>query len=306
MRARVLVAALVTALLGTFALASPAAAAPPTGQRITHCGQELTNGAAYLGHDLTCATGFSIISTDDVAASVSLDLRGHRLQGKGSGIGFDVEGDVATYAGLSVVNGRVDHWGTAFQGFFGGISLTNVRVDHNKLALGCGKAACSITDSVLSQNTVGTTGGDASIEAAHTQFTDNQTGMVVAGGGTFTSTVTDSVFRANRLGVRLSDHGFGDFRRNLFVSNRVGVVGAAADGGAADFDVTLIDNTFTRNRDGIFLHGGDERIGTHNVGDNVAYENSRYGIWAPWATDLGGNRAWHNGRLCVGVVCSTH
>ena len=84
------------------------------------------------------------------------------------------------------------------------------------------------------------------------------------------------------------------------------MVGAAADGGEADFDVTLIGNTFTRNRDGIFLHGGDERIGTHNVGDNNAYRNSRYGIWAPWATDLGGNRARQNGRPCVGVVCSTN
>jgi nitrous oxidase accessory protein NosD len=130
--------------------------------------------------------------------------------------------------------------------------------------------------------------------------------MVVAGGGFFTSTATDSVFRGNRLGVRLSDHGYGEFRGNLFVQNRVGVVGAAADGGAADFDVTLVGNTFTSNRDGIFLHGGDERIGTHNVGGNTADKNRRYGIWAPWATDLGGNRARQNGRSCVGVVCSTH
>jgi hypothetical protein len=305
MRARVLTTVLVTALLGTFALASPAAAAPPTGQRITHCGQAFTGGAAYLAHNLTCSTGFSIISTDDVAASVSLDLRGHRLRGKGSGVGFDVQGNAAKEAGLSVVNGRVDHWGIAFRGFFGGVSLSKVRADHNDLALSCGKASCSIEDSVFRQNTVGTTGGDATVTANHTRFTGNQTGMVVAGGGFFTSAATDSVFRRNRLGVRLSDHGLGEFRGNLFVKNRAGVVGAAADGGDADFDVTLIGNTFTRNRDGIFLHGGDDRIGTHSVGDNTAYKNSRYGIWAPWATDLGGNLAFHNGRPCVGVVCSS-
>jgi Periplasmic copper-binding protein (NosD) len=306
MRARVLVTALVTALLGAFALASPAAAAPPTGQRITHCGQVFTGGAAYLAHDLTCATGFSFISTDDVAAGASLDLRGHRFRGKGSGIGFDVQGNAAAYASLSVVNGRVDHWGTAFRGFFGGVSLEKVKVDHNDLGLSCGKAACSIEDSVFSQNTVGTGTGDATLTVTRTRFTGNDTGMVVSCCGSGDVTATDSVFRSNRLGVRLSDHGFGEFRGNLFVKNRVGVVGAAADGGAADFDVTLIGNTFTRNRDGIFLHGGDDRIGTHSVGDNTAYKNSRYGIWAPWATDLGGNRARHNGRPCVGVVCSTN
>jgi hypothetical protein len=304
MRVRLLVTVLVTVLLGAFTLASPAAAAPPTGQRITHCGQAFTGGAAYLVHDLTCSTGFSIVSTDDAAASVSLDLRGHRLRGTGSGVAFDVAGNAAAFAGLGVVNGRVDHWGTAFRGFFAAIDLTTVRVDHNHLAMSCIKASCTIVDSVLSRNTVGTSGGDASIGATRTRFIHNQTGMVVAGGGFFISAATDSVFRGNRLGVRLSDHGGGEFRGNLFVKNRVGVVGAAADGGAADFDVTLVGNTFTKNRDGIFLHGGDDRSGTHSVGDNTAYKNSRYGIWAPWATDLGGNRAWHNGRPCVGVVCS--
>ena len=306
MQVRVLVAALVTALIGVLALGSPAVAAPPSGQRITHCGQALSNGAAYLAHDLTCSTGFGFTSTDDVAASVSIDLRGHRFRGQGSGVAFEVEGNAAEYAGLSVVNGRVDHWGTAFQGFFGGVSLTRVQVDHNELGLWCGKAECSIGDSLLGQNTVGASAGDATLTVTDTRFTGNDTGMVVACCGSGDVTATDSVFRGNRLGVRLSDHGYGEFRGNLFVSNRVGVVGAAADGGAADFDVTLVGNTFTRNRDGIFLHGGDERIGTHNVGDNTADKNSRYGIWAPWATDLGGNRAWGNGRPCVGVVCSSN
>lgn len=38
----------------------------------------------------------------------------------------------------------------------------------------------------------------------------------------------------------------------------------------------------------------------------VAVRNSGYGIWAPHATDLGGNVAWGNGiePQCTGVVCA--
>ena len=42
-----------------------------------------------------------------------------------------------------------------------------------------------------------------------------------------------------------------------------------------------------------------------SIGGNDARNNTGWGIYAPGATDLGGNTAAHNGNQpqCVGVVC---
>ncbi len=88
---------------------------------------------------------------------------------------------------------------------------------------------------------------------------------------------------------------------NTFVGNRVAV--------ASDPDqitpgvpfVAMEGNTFRRNGDAVYL--------THpaSLKDTVAIGNTGYGIYAPLATDLGGNVAYRNGTepQCTGVVCET-
>jgi hypothetical protein len=62
----------------------------------------------------------------------------------------------------------------------------------------------------------------------------------------------------------------------------------------------MTDNRFERNVDAVHL---DAPVA---MATTVAVRNSRYGIWAPNATDLGGNVAWGNGvePQCTGVVCA--
>jgi hypothetical protein len=61
-------------------------------------------------------------------------------------------------------------------------------------------------------------------------------------------------------------------------------------------------NTVTRNGDGLLAYGPAQ------LSLNTATNNTGYGIYAPSATDLGGNIAYGNGTnpQCTGVVCATH
>ncbi|GEA87165.1 hypothetical protein [Cellulomonas cellasea] len=63
----------------------------------------------------------------------------------------------------------------------------------------------------------------------------------------------------------------------------------------------VVGNTFVGNHDAISAWpGADVRLG-----DNVVTSSTGWGIHAPGAVDLGGNRAWGNARepQCTGVVC---
>ena len=59
-------------------------------------------------------------------------------------------------------------------------------------------------------------------------------------------------------------------------------------------------NSFTHNGSGIFIEDGG--ISLQN---NIAKNNTEWGIYAPHSIELGGNRASGNGNSpqCVGVVC---
>jgi hypothetical protein len=92
-------------------------------------------------------------------------------------------------------------------------------------------------------------------------------------------------------------------RHNSFSRNGVAVLGQDA-GPDNDYQSTSIAaNVFIRNQDGIYLTvGGPE--GSANIARNLAIRNTRYGIYAPGATDGGGNKAVRNGKPCVGVECA--
>ena len=108
----------------------------------------------------------------------------------------------------------------------------------------------------------------------------------------------DSLFLDNGIGVQVFSQGSATLTNNRFKRNGTGVLGVGG------YNVTLTGNRFNENGDGVYLPDDDE-LRTASIGSTNAYQNTRYGIYAPGATDLGGNRAWQNGKPCVGVVCST-
>lgn len=125
-------------------------------------------------------------------------------------------------------------------------------------------------------------------------FVDNPGGALAspeASGGTFL-VVTGSTFRRNAFGVEgkaVSVTG------STFDRNGVGVHLTNGDGSV------IAASAFTRNSgSGVLVDAGRASIG------NVrADRNGAYGIYAPGAADLGGNRATGNASgNCVGVECA--
>ena len=156
MRSRSILLMVTAALLALVGTAAPATAA--TTQRITKCGQAITSPQAYLDRDLTCSVGFVVNFDENTTGNdYTVDLRGHRLRGPGTGVGFGAygEGRGGSFVGLTVSNGRVDHWGTAFDASSASLNLRNVRTDHNEVGVSCSLGGCTVEDGVIRDSTLG-------------------------------------------------------------------------------------------------------------------------------------------------------
>jgi len=137
---------LVASIAAVATLTTLPADAAPRPQRLSHCGQTITATSAYLARDLVCASGFRT-RVSEGRKDLVLDLRGHRLQGTGSGNLFVVGNNDPYFDSMTVKNGRVDHWGTAFSAAFAALELRNLQIDHNDLALSCGGSTCTVSNS---------------------------------------------------------------------------------------------------------------------------------------------------------------
>lgn len=137
--------------------------------------------------------------------------------------------------------------------------------------------------------------------------------------GFFGVDVSDSRLAGNGVAFRSSAYlGAGALERNSFVDNGTGVeltgttaslvnnvfsgndVAFTSSEPVEDSTSRLVGNRFVRNGDAIVI----TEPGTELQG-NLAENNRGWGIYAPGAVDLGGNRARGNGNepRCVGVVC---
>lgn len=290
-------------MLATSLIVAPAHAAPG-GQVLTRCGQEITTASSevYLDRDLNCAAGFPILpgtGTDDDPAgrTVNIDLRGHRLRGAGTGTAISA---VDYFNTVNVRNGRIENWSIGIN-VTGSASVTNVQLSNNTgHALGCGDGGCTATNSVIKNNAIGVWAYDSTVRITNTAITGNQVGIEVQ--GEFSEGYySGSTFTSNEVAVR--HNGFShvlDARNNVFTRNGVGIIKMDGYGRA-----TIARNAFTANGDGIYLTMLGPDAASATVARNTALRNKRYGIYAPGATDGGGNRAARNGQPCVGVVCSS-
>lgn len=185
-----------------------------------------------------------------------------------------------------------NNWGAQFA-WAGVAVVSTTTVEGNSSGLLCG-VTCTITGSTFTGNEyegVFQDGGE--LDLSSSVLSDNGTGYQ---GGMSVARLTGNTFTSNGVGVV---GGFElDLRleRSTFRDNGTGYT-TDSDGGPVD---TLVRNTFVHNGDAIVSDAAELALGR-----NTANANSGWGIHAPNATDLGGNRAAGNGNdpQCVGVVC---
>jgi hypothetical protein len=180
---------------------------------------------------------------------------------------------------------------TAFQG---GMSLTGSSLTGNGIAVNCGDATCDVAGNVLARNDTAVNSFNAATTLADNAITGNDVGYT-------TSISVDEVhgnrFTGNGTAAQVGELGRTVLRENVFVRNDVGFTTSDVTETA---QVILDRNTFHRNGDGVLV-----TVPGASLSGNSAIRNTRWGIYAPGAIDLGGNTARGNGNQpqCVGVTC---
>ena len=176
------------------------------------------------------------------------------------------------------------------------LTLTNSIIDRNQTGVYCYDAYCHLNGNSISNNKIGATNGFiGSFVMTKNLISGNDVG-VTSGGYSFVD-LSHNAFVRNKTGLDLED-GFGTIYRNSFIGNGVGL--ASANYSDPFAIATIEQNVAFYNGDGFSITGVGDQLKS-----NTANKNHRWGISAPNAIDLGGNRAAGNGNnpQCVGIVC---
>jgi hypothetical protein len=171
-------------------------------------------------------------------------------------------------------------------------------LNGNQTGYTCIEAQCTLTHSLLQSNPTAILTNFIGSFTLSGSVISGSTAAYSGGGFAYTHQVSGNLFTNNTTAVAI-DAGQGSVTKNVFVKNGTGFTATDA---SADTPLTLAHNILVRNGDAINV---DDATGI-SVQANLAAFNSGWGIRVPNATDLGGNRAEHNGNSpqCVGVVCT--
>jgi hypothetical protein len=248
----------------------------------------------------------------DVVENTPVEVRGVRFVGNaraleavGRAVTMDrvqvsggVSGVHATApASLTVTRSTFRDVQFALTALFARTSVTGSSFTGNENAVSCTASLCDFTGNVFARNGIAVDSFDALATVADNDITGNDVGYQLTAsndevlGNRFTRNVTAAQVLGSPFGAVV-------LRENEFVRNGVGF---KARDSADTNEVTLDRNTFRRNGDGVLV----EFPGV-GLSRNSAIRNTRWGIYAPGAVDLGGNTARGNGNepQCVGVVCN--
>jgi len=262
------------------------------------------------------------LRTDDAWFEAGGRVVVDRVTFRGNGVALDTSGvlgatgkrhDVArsTFVdngrGMSGVYGQAHVVRSTFTGnrtgvdvITGGVWLEDSRLRGNGTGVSCDESGCLVERTHVVGGDVGIAVRTFGADVVDSVLADNDVAFdsfAVWG----SSSVERTVFRRNGTGVRTSASNL-RLVASTFRGNGTGFTDVGG-GGEESFVVLLDGNRFERNGDGVVT----EQPGTSLKG-NTAHRNRGWGIYAPAATDLGGNRATGNGRSpqCVGVVCDGH
>lgn len=200
-----------------------------------------------------------------------------------------------TYGGAEVSRSTFTGNSVALVFTTGGFVLEDSVVEGNETAAWCDESGCVVRRSRIVGNGTGiktfSVGADVYDSVLQGNGVAITSSMAWAG-----NTIERNTFKDNGTAVDLGGSR-GALTGNTFRGNDVAFT--TVEGDEQWYPATLTGNRFVRNGDGVIAAAFTSLRG------NVVSDNARWGINAPGATDLGGNRAWGNGNepQCVGVVC---
>ncbi len=184
----------------------------------------------------------------------------------------------------------------------GSVALSRSLVARNGVGVSCDEVGCTITLSALLTNTTAISTFSTTATITGNYIDHNQVGVDASFDSTtgYANEVAHNHIRYNTAGVVLSEYGSAYVHDNYFAGNGIGFSVPAS---ASPPTALLVHDVFTHNHDGVLV----KSAGTSLKG-NRAVSNTRYGIYAVKAKDLGGNISYGNGHSpqCSGVSCASH
>lgn len=222
-----------------------------------------------------------------------------------SNVTFTGNGNVLSwpYMVLDVKSSRFFNNNDVATSFGGGrITVDGSTFVGNHLALSLSEGRIVANNSSFRNNATAIAADWTGVTLRNNTFTGNGTAYTSDSVWPFFEGIFDSLI-ANRFvdnGVAL-DLGVGAYLRgNLFQRNDTALRSVWHHVDPQAVVLVMEQNTLTQNRDAVHIEA------SASLRDTVAINNSGHGIYAPGATDLGGNVAYGNGidPQCTGVVCS--
>lgn len=283
------------------------------------------DGASAILHGRLTGWGTAVDTEeleDDTDYEGGGTLRVDKVRFHANGTGVDASGQEATGRFVkrttitrSTFTGHTEALGG---NWFAVIDVDDSTFTDNRMVVFSG-GNVSFTGTRFERNEAAIVGTEANIDVAGSTFVDNPVAIrthygahVDVDGSTFTG--SEVAVHAERSSV--------DVRRSTFTGNTRALVlgewgGTVADNTLRDNDEAIVTdgtvddwyesvlverNVLRRNGDGIVL---ELRPGAVSLRGNDVRSGAGWGIYAPGAVDLGGNRAISNRNdpQCVGVVC---
>lgn len=288
----------ISTLAGVTAALVPLAPAAAT---TVQCGDVLTTDTV-LTSDLVCGPDSDglVIGAD----GIRLDLGGHTISGPGAYATPYAAVRSAQHTGVRIEKGRL----TGFQaGVVLDESTSSVLTRLSVYGDDQGINLAGGSGHLVTRNHVYANGRDAIRLglSAHNRIrgnlvNDNTFGIGVADGSSDNEVEDNIVSRNGDFGIGVFGAATGtEVERNLVSRSQVLGIQVSADSTGS----SLLRNQVSRSgSDGIHVEAPLTRLT-----ENVARHNAALGIFAPGATDGGGNRASGNGdpAQCVGVACGS-
>jgi len=193
----------------------------------------------------------------------------------------------------------LDNTGVAASVVTGGrVAVASSVFNGNNWGASCNEGALTVSASTFTDNTLAVSGSNCGVDVAGSTFTGNATAYTTSFSPGIENEITSSKFISNTVAVSTKVSTV--LTGNKFYKNRTAFKAVPPSPDAADVTFTLDGNTFDRNLDALYVTFGS------TLKNNHAINNTRFGIYAPKATDLGGNTAYGNGSKpqCVGVACT--
>ena len=286
-----------------------------TALRVTIDGSNRIRGGTVTGWD----TGVGLLPEDFDDPDASGPLAVERMAFRDNRYGVDASGLLVEGGSKPTTVTRSSFTGNragVVSAWFSRVTVDRSRFTGNWTGV-WSESDLTVGRSSFVRNTTAVRVYEGGVQVSRSTFRDNPESVTVAGvgyagisrsrfvGGDVTLTagalgtvdVRDSVVVGSGTGM-LVDEGSGVVERSTFRGNDIGLRHVGSDWGATTVRASL----FHRNGDGILSESGGPEL---ELGDNSVRRNTRWGIHAPGAVDLGGNRASGNGNdpQCVGVVC---